>query len=159
MKSKPREKAPLTKPLLSDLMERDKAGRKALLEKPSVGLDLCSLPIWIRMPATVTTPISRFHKSKGETSLAGADCSVCPGFAAHSGWMSPRFSARRRLKVGYTDSFSGEPTNNISRCWRKDRRSRSRRIHYQAACRKNTNSKRSDSHRQLWGRFLPERLA
>jgi len=39
MKSKPREKAPLTKPLLSDLMERDKAGRKALLEQPSVGLD------------------------------------------------------------------------------------------------------------------------
>lgn len=39
MKSKPRDKAPVTKPLLSDLMERDKADRKAILDGPSVGSD------------------------------------------------------------------------------------------------------------------------
>ncbi len=44
MKSKPRDKAPITKPLLSDLIERDKAGRKAVLDQPSVGSDPLEAP-------------------------------------------------------------------------------------------------------------------
>jgi hypothetical protein len=39
MKSKPRDKAPITKPLLSDLIERDKTDRKVVLDQPSVGSD------------------------------------------------------------------------------------------------------------------------
>jgi hypothetical protein len=44
MKSKPRDKAPITKPLLSDLMERDKAGRKTVMNQPSVGSEPLQSP-------------------------------------------------------------------------------------------------------------------
>lgn len=44
MKSKSRDNAPITKPLLSDLVEREKAGRKAVMDQPSVGSDPLQSP-------------------------------------------------------------------------------------------------------------------
>ena len=44
MKSKPRDNAPITKPLLDDLMARDKADRKAVMDQPCVGSDPLPAP-------------------------------------------------------------------------------------------------------------------
>jgi hypothetical protein len=44
MKFKPRDKAPVTKPLLSDLVKRDKAGRKVVMDQPSVESDPLPAP-------------------------------------------------------------------------------------------------------------------
>lgn len=56
MKSKSRETAPVVKPLLSDLMARDKADRKAILERPTVGSDPLQSPDLYQDPGNGYNP-------------------------------------------------------------------------------------------------------
>lgn len=56
MKSKSRETAPVVKPLLTDLIARDKADRKAVLERPTVGSDPLPSPDLYQDPGSGYNP-------------------------------------------------------------------------------------------------------